>query len=419
MKKVFVIVITVLFSLVFLSQVLAQETSHVNLYLFWSAGCPHCHKEIEFLNELVKTKPNVKVVDFEISKSFRNATLFSEVGKYLGADTRGVPFTVIGSEVYAGFGEAETTGAEFIKAIEKVESGQDQDVLGAFLAEKLSPGESAPPDNDGSSEQVMVEEGQSEKVADNPAVPDAIKLPLFGTINPKTLSLPLLTFFIALVDGFNPCAMWVLLFLISLLLGFKDRKRMWILGSTFIAASALVYFLFMAAWLNFFLFFGFIIWIRLLVGTAALFFGYKSLKKYIEDRNGGCEVTKDEKRKQTLEKIRSIAQKDSLLPAIAGMILLAFAINLIEGVCSAGLPAIYTQILTLNKLPTIKYYLYIILYQMVFMLDDMVVFVIAMITLRSVGVESKYARWTKLIGGIVMILIGLLLLFKPEWLLFG
>jgi len=213
--------------------------------------------------------------------------------------------------------------------------------------------------------------------------------------------------------------MWVLLFLISLLLGFEDRKRMWILGLTFIVASAFVYFLFMVAWLNFFLFFGFIIWVRIIVGLIALYFGYRSIKSCIDNRNGGCEVTKDEKRIRTLQKIKSITQSKNLLPALVGIILLAFAINLIEAVCSAFLPAIYTQILTMNELSTAQYYLYIFFYQIVFMLDDMVIFVIAMVTLNSVGIESKYARWTKVIGGVIMLIIGLLLLFKPELLLFG
>ena len=250
-------------------------------------------------------------------------------------------------------------------------------------------------------------------------IPEEIDLGVFGKINPKNLSLPVLTFVIAVVDGFNPCAMWVLLFLISLLLGFEDRKRMWILGLTFIAASAFVYFLFMAAWLNFFIFFGFVIWVRLLVGFVALYFGYKSIKSFVENKNGGCEVTKNEKRIETLQKIKDITKKENLLPAIGGIILLAFAINLIEALCSAGLPAIYTQILTLNKLSTAQYYLYILLYQVVFMLDDMAIFAIAMITMRSIGIESKYARWTKVIGGVVMLIIGLLLIFKPELLLFG
>ena len=412
-RKLFTVIIISL-ALFFSGSSFAQQ-SDVNLYVFWSDGCPHCREEEAFLVDLVKEKPNVKVKSYEVSKSFSNSVLFSDIGKYLDADTRGVPFTVIGSNHYAGFGSAETTGKVFIELIESVESGEDYDILEKFFKEREGENveESVKDDDSGNDEK----DNNDQKEPN--LIPDELNLPLVGNINPKTLSLPVLTVVIAVVDGFNPCAMWVLLFLISLLLGFKDRKRMWILGLTFIVASAFVYFLFMAAWLNFFLFFGFIVWVRILVGLVALYFGYRNIKSYFDDKAGGCEVTKDEKRIKTLQKIKDITQKENLVPALAGIILLAFAINLIEAVCSAGLPAIYTQILTMNDLSTTQYYLYIIFYQIIFMLDDMAVFVIAMVTLNSIGIESKYARWSKVIGGVIMLLIGLLLILKPELLLFG
>jgi len=419
-KKLFTVIIFSI-ALFFYGCALAQKPD-VNLYVFWSDGCPHCREEEAFLIDLVKEKPNVKVHTYEVSKSFSNSVLFSDIGKYLGADTRGVPFTVIGSNHFAGFGSTETTGEVFLQAIERVESGEDYDVLEEFFEEgedKEEEGEGKEEENndDGNINEENNENEEQEE--DPPLIPDELDLPIVGKVDPKALSLPVLTFVIALADGFNPCAMWVLLFLISLLLGFEDRKRMWILGLTFIAASAFVYFLFMAAWLNFFLFVGVIIWVRIIVGLIALYFGGRSIKSFINDRNGGCAVTKDEKRIQTLQKIKNITQNENLLFALVGIVLLAFAINLIEAVCSAFLPAIYTQILTMNDLSNTQYYLYIIFYQIIFMLDDMTIFVIAMVTLNSVGIESKYARWTKVIGGVIMVLIGLLLLFKPELLLFG
>jgi len=424
-RKLF-IVITFSIALLFVDGVFAQETPDVNVYVFWSSGCPHCRKEEAFFEDLVKEKPNVNVMSYEVSKSFSSAILFSEVGKFLGADTGGVPFTVIGSKYLAGFGSAETTGKVFIQAIEKVESGEDYDILEEFFEEEegeegtekeeTEQEEEENNDDSGVEEENNANEEQEE---DSLLIPDELDLPIIGKINPKALSLPALTFVIALADGFNPCAMWVLVFLISLLLGLKDRKRMWILGLTFIATSAFVYFLFMAAWLNFFLFFGVIVWVRIIIGLMALYFGYRSIKSFIDDRNGGCVVTKDEKRIRTLQKIKSITQNENLLLALVGIVLLAFAVNLIEAVCSTWLPATYTQILSINKLSTKQYYLYIFFYQIVFMLDDMVIFAIAMVTLNSVGVESKYVRLVKVIGGVVMVIIGLLLLFKPELLLFG
>jgi len=425
MKKILALVILAA-SLFFSCASFAQETPTVNLYLFWSSGCPHCHKEIAFLETLGKIKPNLNIVDFEVSKDSDNVALYMEVGKYLGADTGGVPFTIIGSQYFVGYNTDETTGQVLTEAIEKVERGEDYDILAEFFEPEGSGqiGDSQPPPQipqlpDDQPPLAPAPQEKPQPAEPGAKLPNEIVLPFLGTIDPQKLSLPALTFIIALVDGFNPCAMWVLIFLISLLLGFKDRKRMWILGATFIAASTLVYFLFMTAWLNFFLFFGFIVWVRLLVGLVALYSGYRNLRSYLAEKNGGCEVTQDEKRLKILQKIKDITQRKSLWLAMGGIVLLAFAVNLIEALCSAGLPAVYTQILTLNALPVWQYYLYIAFYQVIFMLDDMLVFVVAMVTLNSVGIQSKYARWVKLIGGVIMLIIGILLIFKPELLLFG
>jgi glutaredoxin len=418
--------------------VLAQENREVDIFLFTSSGCPHCAEEKEFLAELSEEKPNIVVHEYEISKNRTNAILLGELGKYLGVEVRGVPFTVIGENYYSGFGSASTTGEVFREAVSRVETGEEEQIMESFFADLLDE-ERAEAVIVGPQEASQQEEPRPEEMVDSPEsaeieettrvkdtskpkakfnVPEKLDLPLFGKVDTKTVSLPVLTFVIALVDGFNPCAMWVLLFLISLLLGFRDRKRMWILGLTFIASSAFVYFLFMAAWLNFFLFVGFLTWVRILVGLLALFFAYKNIRAFIEGEDG-CEVTQDEKRVQTLQRIKNVTQDKRLLPAMFGMVLLAFAVNLIEAICSAGLPAIYTQILALSELPTWKYYSYIIFYQIIFMLDDMAIFVIAMVTMQAVGVESKYARWVKIFGGLVMLVLGILLIFKPEWLLFG
>ena len=194
---------------------------------------------------------------------------------------------------------------------------------------------------------------------------------------------------------------------------------MWILGGSFIAASGFAYFLFLTAWLNLLLFLGFIFWIRILIGLVALGAGAYNLRDFIVNKEGGCEVTGDEKRQKIFEKLRKISQQKQFLLALGGIILLAFAVNLVELVCSAGLPAIYTQILALSKLPNWQYYLYLLFYIFIFMLDDLIVFIIAMLTLQAIGIESKYARASHLIGGLLMLLIGLLLLFKPELLMFA
>ncbi|OGF21357.1 hypothetical protein A2Y83_02535, partial [Candidatus Falkowbacteria bacterium RBG_13_39_14] len=253
----------------------------------------------------------------------------------------------------------------------------------------------------------------------DPNIPKKITVPLFGDLDIKRLSLPVLTITLGVIDGFNPCAMWVLLFLISLLLGMRDKKRMWILGGSFIAASAAVYFLFMSAWLNLFLLLGFILWIRIIVGIVALGSGGYNLKEYFVNKEGGCKVAEDEKRRKIFDKLRNITQEKKFWIALGGIILLAFAVNLVELICSAGLPAVYTKVLSLANMPVWKYYLYLLLYIFFFMLDDLIIFVIAMATLEMTGISAKYGRISRLIGGIIMLLIGILLIFRPGWLMFG
>jgi len=202
-------------------------------------------------------------------------------------------------------------------------------------------------------------------------------------------------------------------------LGMKDRKKMWILGSTFIVTSGAVYFLFLSAWLNFFLFLGLVFWIRIIIALVALVSGVYHLKEYFTNKEVACKVTSGQKRQLIFEKIKNIIKTNKFWLAILGIILLAAAVNLVELVCSVGLPAIYTNVLSMSNLSPWQYYAYLLLYIVIFMIDDMFVFFIAMTTLKIKGISTKYSRFANLIGGIIMLIIGLLLIIKPGWLMFG
>ena len=215
--------------------------------------------------------------------------------------------------------------------------------------------------------------------------------------------------------------MWVLLFLITMLINMKDKKKMWILGLTFLVTSALIYLLFMAAWLKVAISFTSTKIIRLLIALVALIGGSINLRSYINSKkkDDGCEVVDDKKRKKIITKIKTIVKEKNFILALIGIITLAISVNLVELACSAGLPLIFTQILALNNLSKIKYAIYMLLYILFFLIDDIVIFVIAMCTLNIKGISSKYGKYSHLIGGIIMILIGILMIFKPEWLMFN
>lgn len=358
-----------------------RAQAKAELILFYSEYCPHCEKENYFLKKLVQKYPELTVKKYQVDSDKNNQILFQETAKKFDIVQLGVPLTIIGDNYFLGYGDDSTTGISIEEAVKK---------------------------------QLSLSQTEPTKI-----IPKQIKVPVFGNLEIAALSLPLLTIIIAALDGFNPCAMWTLLFLISLLLGMKDRTRMWILGITFIATSALVYFLFLSAWLNFFLFIGYSLLIRYLVGAAAIGAGSYHLYDYLKNKNGVCKITGNEKRQQVFTKLKEIASKKQLFLALVGIILLAIAVNIVELLCSAGLPAVYTQVLSYTKLSSWQYYAYLVLYILIFMLDDLFVFFTAMITLKAVGLEGKYSRYSHLIGGILILAIGLLMLLKPEWLMFG
>jgi glutaredoxin len=381
------------------SLVLPKETNAadnlVDIHLFWTQGCPHCRLEKEFLAKLEAQYPQVRLHTYEIS-SLENQELLQKTAQQLKFNVTGVPVTIIGDHYFIGWLDENTTGTSITAVVKGYLSGSYTDLVGNLANSQVIP--------------VLPAEKQ---------LPETITLPVFGEIHTRNVSLPLFTIMMGAVDGFNPCAMWVLIFLIGLLVGLEDRWRMWILGGTFIAASAGIYFLFMTAWLNLLLFLGFIFWVRIIVGIVALAAGVYNLKEYFTNASDVCKVTNSEHRQRAFQKLKDITQQRKFWLAMGSIIALAFVVNLVELICSASLPVVYLQVLTINKLPNWQYYLYILLYIFIFMLDDLIVYIAAMTTLQVTGLTGKYSRLSHLLGGLAMIIIGFLVIVKPEWLMFG
>lgn len=411
----------IIFAFLLFIQPVSAKTVLVNAYLFYGDGCPHCAKERQYLSDVLERKySNLKIHAYEIYNDTGNALLLRAVSEKLNVRMEGVPFLVIGDQPFSGFTNGVTPSA-VEQRVKECSSGGCTDSIATLVGvreeeivlddtdvdiDTTDDVQEPPVENTGVQEQT----DQDKKI---------IALPFLGQINAADVSLPFLTVMIGVLDGFNPCAMWTLLFLISLLLGMKDRRKMFILGITFIVASASVYFLFMSAWLNLMLFLGFIMWVRVSIGILSLIGGSYSVTKSVTDKESGCKIEGDEERRKTFEKMKLAIQQNSLLLAMGGITLLAFAVNLVELICSAGLPAIYTQVLAMNHLATWQYYLYILLYIFFFMLDDLIIFLLAVYTLEMTGITTKYARASRLIGGLAMLAIGLMLIFKPGWLMFG
>lgn len=385
-----------LFLLLIPSSTFATEDKEVRLYLFHKDSCPHCQDEIEFLNEIKDKYPTLEIVMYEVENNEMNYNFYMKVLEKTGLNANGVPFTVIGTDYYVGY--SDTIGESIEDSIKKYLTHDTRDVISD-----------------------VKEEIDVSTIKWNVNPDNQIKVPGLGTVDAKNVSIPLIAVTLGTLDGFNPCAMWVLLFLISMLFNMKDKKKMWTLGIVFLATSALIYLLFMAAWLKVALSFSSIKWVRILIALVALVGAYININSYLKSRKNdtGCEVVDDKKRKKIFTRIKEITLEKKFILAIFGIIALAISVNMIELACSAGLPLIFTQILALNDLSTVKYIIYLLIYIFFFLLDDMIIFTVAMITLNVKGISAKYGKYSHLIGGIVMLIIGILMIFKPAWLMFN
>jgi putative Mn2+ efflux pump MntP len=244
--------------------------------------------------------------------------------------------------------------------------------------------------------------------------PDKVNLPIFGEIDVMDYSLVTLAILLGTVDGFNPCAMWALVFLISIAMGLKDRRKLVLLVGSFVFASGVLYFLFMTAWLNAFLFVGYVRPIIIGIGLLALGIGIFDLKDFFMKTPMVCKVGSSGSKKKLAERMQNLMNSPITWATFFGIIALAFVINAIEFLCSAAIPAVFTQTLALKNLPTLSYYGYILLYDFFFMLDDLIIFGLAAFAVNQIG--DKYGRWCKLIGGIVLVLLGIMMLFAPNML---
>lgn len=396
----------------------------INIHLFYGNGCPHCAAEEEFLSDYLKDRTDVKLYKYEVWYDSHNQELLSKVQKEMGTTNKnGVPFTVIGKKTIVGYADG-VTDEQIKDTINYYLNNDYRDYAGeitgkvkkAEVKEDITKDESKTEDK----KENKIEKADDTKDSDQ--TDENVTVPVLGKINAKKVSLPILAVVLGFVDGFNPCAMWILIFLITMLFNMKDRKKMWILGLTFILTSGIVYLMFMLAWLNLATFISKIAFIRLLIAVIALVVGLINVYKYIDSlkkKDEGCDVVDKKDRKKIMEKIISITHEKKFIIALLGIMVLAASVNIIELMCSIGIPLLFTQILAMNNLSTFSYMIYMFIYIFFFLIDDIVIFVISMVTLKVTGLSTKYTKYSHLVGGIIMLIIGLLLIIKPELLMFN
>jgi len=385
--------------ILFFFMVVGVNAKEVTVHLFYSISCPHCAEEKEYLNKLIEENYDIKLELYEVTTNINNNNLLDLVKTSLKSTNNYVPYTVIGETGMTGF--SENTKAQIIHFIEKYQNEEYLDVV----EEVIEKGKAI---NLEKTEDLIKE--QYEKVT----------IPFLGEIESKKVSLPLISIVIGLIDGFNPCSMWILIFLISMLIGMNNKKRMVFLGLVFLITSALVYMGIMLSWLEVFKHIINESYIQYIIGLVAIGAAIWNLRSYYKSKKKevGCEVVNDTKRKKIIKKIQKFTSEKSLIIALIGIIFLAVSVNFIEFACSAGWPIVFTNILELNNLNSFESFMYILLYILFFLLDDIIIFTIAMVSFKITGISNKYSKYSHLIGGILMLLIGILMIFAPNILMF-
>jgi glutaredoxin len=366
--------ITVFFLLLAMPWVAASEqvqpVAEQNvLEVFVRDGCPHCVEAKKFLATLASERPGLQMVLREVDHDAVARNDLIRYSQSAGIWPPGVPTFVFNDHVLVGFESAEHTGPELAALIDR-----------------------------------------------RAALSGSVETGLFGTLSVTRLGLPLFTLALGLLDGFNPCAMWVLLFLLSLLLHLHDRKRMALIAGTFVLVSGVVYYAFMAAWLNVFLLVGISTVLRCALGGVALVIGAVNIKDFLSPEQGFSLSIPAAAKPALYARIRAILGANTLLPSLTGVAALAVAVNFIELLCTAGLPALYTAVLAQQGLSPSAHYAYLVLYILGYIADDTVMVAMAVAALSSRKLSERAGRWLKLLSGAVMLALGGAMILRPEWL---
>jgi hypothetical protein len=380
--------------LIALAAVLAVPSAHAApaeqngmvITLFWGEGCPHCEKEKAFLQDLREKHPGLLVRDYEVWKNKGNGALYQQVLRAAGIKQAGVPATVVGTAVFMGFNEQTQKGIE--QAVARCLREGCPDGVAGLGKEGFATGSGR--------------EGT-----------EAVNVPFLGSIDPGAVSLPVFTVIIGALDSFNPCAFFVLLFLLSLLIHARSRRRMFLIGGIFVLFSGLIYFLFMAAWLNVFMVVGQIAAITVAGGAVALVVGGINVKDFFLFKQGVSLVIPESAKPKLFERMRGLLKAPTMPALVAGTVVLAISANAYELLCTAGFPMVYTRVLTLHRLTTFQYYQYLVLYNIVYVVPLAIIVGIITVTLGARKLTEWQGRQLKLVSGLMMLSLGIVLIWDP------
>lgn len=420
--------------------------------------CQHCRDAKQFLTDLAVRWKGIRIVFHDVSREPSAIEEMNALAQRHGISAPSVPVVYVCGRVISGYLTDATTGRQIEELLIKASAPKRDDEYvtpeskpsgtseaavhrsaARMHAQLLScPGEarivayigkrnvdegSVPvadprvslpipslpdlPEEDGSDEEIYTPPVEA---------PEGIELPGIGYVRVRDWGLPAFTLLIGLIDGFNPCAMWVLVFLLSVLVNVKDRRKIAAIAGTFVVVSGLAYFAFMAAWLNVLMFVGIARPLQIGLGVLAVIIGLINVKDFFAFKKGVTLSIPESVKPGIYERVRRIVTTKYLSVAVGLSVVLAVLVNIVELMCTAGLPAIYTQILTLQEFPPWKNYAYLGLYNVGYVFDDSLMVMAFLVTLSHRKMREAEGRCLKLISGGVVLLLGLAMLFWPDWL---
>lgn len=369
-----------------------------DIELFTREGCPHCAAAKLFLDDLQQERPDLRIVISDVGMDTVARSRLNALAATRGIRALGVPAFSLGGELIVGYTGAQTTGARIRALLIDRPSSR----MGEPAPKGACPAETTEPCR--------------QETAGLAAEIEAVDTPFFGRLTVREVGLPVFTVALGLLDGFNPCSMWVLVFMLSLLAGLRDRLKMVLIAGTFVAVEGLAYFAFMAAWLNVFLVIGLSRATQVVLGGVAGLAGALNVKDFFAFGRGVSLRIPDAAQPGLYARLRAVLQAEHLAGALVGAVALGVLVQIVELACTAGFPALYTQILTLRHLPWWGYYGYLGLYNAAYMLDDVLVLAIGVVTLSQRRLQEREGRWLKLISGAVMLVLGASLIMNPGWL---
>lgn len=365
-----------------------------DIEVFVRNGCPHCAKAEQFLQTLKRERPTLRIVIHDVEQEPAALAQLQRLAKSQDVRTVKVPAFQVGGQLIVGYSDEITTGQLIRGALTQAQIPQNQDTSGSCEAEQS----------------LSCEAGAEV----SSKAPQSFNLDFFGRrLSLDEVGLPMFTLAMGLLDGFNPCSLWVLILIISLLAPMNNRPRMFAIAGTFIAVEGLAYFIFMAAWLNLFLLIGLSRISEIVIAAIALLAGMINLKDFRFYGRGFSLSIPDVAKPDIYSRMRRILHAENLGGAVIGAAVLAILVQIVEFMCTSGFPALYTRILTLKQLDSMSYYSYLLLYNLAYMFDDVIILAIGVITLSQHRLQEKEGRWLKLISGLVMVGLGIYLIIAP------